>query len=518
MKLFKVFFFRVLAGIMLLFIANPLHIVPVSGDYQDNLQSNPNLNTEVESVLMTPGYVNISGYLRYPDRSSITKGAKGVRVMLVDLDPIGYDLIAETQTNSNGYYSFPSIWNEETDDTDPNLDLQVFWVLDYGDIKVSNSSEDPYYWYSTYYENISNGTYTISKLVDNTDNNLPAIWLFQDAYRARQFYLTSTSPSDDPGFLTIHWVLGQNSETLQGSHFIPCNIIFSCSVPHVYIADNSVTSADTIVHELGHHVMWNKTGQWLWYDAGCFDHQIFSQESTACGWSEGWADYFAVAVNGDACYDFGIGPCTGSPDNFDLENHTRNDPNTEGSWWGDGVEGRVAGALYDLVDTANESPFYDTADWDFDRIIAAGLSGSGVSSFYVFWLNDLSINGSDTHNGIRSIYQNTIDYDSAPVIGPIPDLNVLQNLQQTHVIDLWDYSSDLESQDTSLTYSIGGVTNLNCHVSLDTHWVNVHPSMNWIGSCFVTINVNDSIKSGSTDFWVVVLPITSRIYLPIIER
>ena len=262
---------------------------------------------------------------------------------------------------------------------------------------------------------------------------------------------------------------------------------------------------------------WNKTGQWLWYEFNCFDHDIFSQESIQCAWSEGWADFFAIAVNGDICYDKDVGPCTGVPDQdkYDLENHTRNDPNAQGSWWGDGVEGRVAGTLYDLMDSANESPWYDNASWGFDPIVDIALVGSGRSSLQQFWA---AYQGSDKHNGVRSIYQNTIDYDNAPVFSTIPEQRILQNFPRAHLLDLWNYSSDSESPDASLTYSIVSVSDLRCGISLDSHWVNSNPQMNWVGSCYVTVRANDSIKTATSGFWIHVLQIHSRIFLPVIMK
>jgi hypothetical protein len=110
--------------------------------------------------------------------------------------------------------------------------------------------------------------------------------------------------------------------------------------------------------------VWNKTGWWLWWDIGCYNHQLFSQEDVNCAWSEGWADFLPLVVNGDPCYDFDAGPCTGGPDirHFNLEAHSRSD-NPQLFPWGDAVEGRVAGALYDLFDNTNEG--FDSATFGF---------------------------------------------------------------------------------------------------------------------------------------------------------
>lgn len=86
----------------------------------------------------------------------------------------------------------------------------------------------------------------------------------------------------------------------------------------------------------------------------------------------------------------------------------------------------------------------------------------------------------------------------------------------THLVDLWNYSSDSESPNASLAYSIVSVSDSRCGISLDSHWVNANPQMNWIGSCYVTVRANDSIKTATGGFWIRVLQIHSRIFLPVI--
>lgn len=471
-----------------------------------------------------PGDVTIQGNFTYADRLNTMRGAVGTKVQLWDADSSGDDWLAEIIiTENSGNFSFPAQMNWDLDDSDPNLsnrrlDLYLVWVLENSNFKVTNSNvvPVPYTWGSLTYSNIGLGTTTITGSLPDGIQNLQAMWIFQDIRRTREYYLNNTSPQSDPQFIAAHWVANQTSEDfIEGSHF------WAAIDPHVFIADNSSTrSVDTVVHELGHHIMWNQTRQWLWYEFNCFDHDIFSQESVQCAWSEGWADFFAVAVNGDVCYDKGVGPCTGNADQdkYDLENHTRNDPLnnpiTGLPWWGDGVEGRVAGSLYDLMDPGNEAPWYDNASWGFDPIVDIALTGSGKSSLHEFWNG---YQGSDKHNGVRSIFQNTIDYDQAPVFAAIPGQNTLQNFPHSHIIDLWDFSSDAESPDASLTYQIVNVSDSRCGISLDSHWVNANPQMNWTGSCYVTVSVNDTIpnKTATGGFWLNVLQINSRNYLPI---
>ncbi len=460
-----------------------------------------------------PGDVAIHGRFSYADRWTNMQGANAVKVQLWDWDADGdgNDLLAEASADNNGYYSFSPVLNWDEDDTDPilnnrRIDPIIRWVLENDHSVVSNLSNYPYAWISTTHNNIPMGTTIISASLPFNWANIEAMWIFQDIQRTREYFLNHTYPQRDPGFLAAHWEKNQNSENgVPGSHF------WALINPHVYIAHDSRLSLDTIIHELGHHIMWNQTGQWLWYDFGCFQHDLFTQESVECAWSEGWSDYFAITVNGDACYDLDQFTCSG----HNLENHTRNDPNIEGSWWGDYVEGRVAGALYDLMDSSNEAPWYDTAYCGFNPIIAVALDEYGKTTLQEFWA---AYFGGDKHNGVRSIYQNTIDYDQAPIIIPIPDRSILQNFTSEHFLNLSDYVYDYESSAQLLTYQIISVSDTRCGISLDSHWVNASPQMNWVGSCYVTVRVNDSIKTVTTGFWLQVLQINSRISLPVIMR
>lgn len=176
----------------------------------------------------------------------------------------------------------------------------------------------------------------------------------------------------------------------------------------IFIQNGVTNSSDTVVHEIGHNYMYNVTQSHYWYNnSSCYQHDIWTAAEVRCGWSEGWADFFPLLVDGDYCYDKGSGPCTGIRDSqyFDLENQGWNDGHATGPT----VEGRVAGALYDLYDSNNEGPF-DNATNSFealwvimrDRIPCAET----LSDFGNSWQNT----GYDYAQFLSVSFQNTIDY------------------------------------------------------------------------------------------------------------
>ncbi len=472
---------------------------------------------EVTLTKYEPGDVRIHGQFTYADRSGEMQGATGINVQLWDWDADGDDLLAQTAASEDGQFSFPPITNWDQDDTDPNpsnrrLDLYIRYALEHDDYLVTDFDWHPYSWRTSVHHDFDSGVSTWYAGLPWESVDFQAMWLFQDIRRTRAFYSTHTIPPSSPGALFVHWEKDANAHGLcSGS----CFSALDPNLPYAFIAHSSIDSADTVVHELGHHIMWNSTGQWLWYDFACFAHQIFSQESTQCAWSEGWADFLALAVNGDPCYDFDIGPCTGTANarHFDLENHTRNDDPQQFAW-GDGVEGRVAGTLYDLMDELNEPPWYDDAVWGFAPIVDLALPPAGRENLQAFWNG---YQATDAHFAVRSFHQNTINYNQPPTVdNEVPIQYALQDTPRSHLLDLWDYTSDAESPDLYLTYEIA-YSDPECGISLDAHWVNAHPQAGWTGWCFTWIHVSDSlaVSQDPLGFWLRVLPVHGRIHLPI---
>jgi hypothetical protein len=79
--------------------------------------------------------------------------------------------------------------------------------------------------------------------------------------------------------------------------------------------------------------------------AGCPDHQVKTLEQQSCAWMEGWATFWSMKVRNSPVYQ-----------NINLEDPTWGTPTWD--YNGDGVEGHVAGALWDICDWQDDG-------WDF---------------------------------------------------------------------------------------------------------------------------------------------------------
>jgi len=162
---------------------------------------------------------------------------------------------------------------------------------------------------------------------------------------------------------------------------------------------------DVVVHETGHKFMANAGWWYPWPD--CWTHYMFGENDQQCAWSEGWADFFAMAVNGDPCFNFKENPCWGTIDQdyYNLEVHSRTD-NPSIFPWGDGVEGRVAATLYDLYDPQNEN--YDMVSAGFAPISQLALGN--VHPFIQFWYLWNISSGQDYLKSGLAFWWNTVDY------------------------------------------------------------------------------------------------------------
>lgn len=145
------------------------------------------------------------------------------------------------------------------------------------------------------------------------------------------------------------------------------------------IKSNHTEIPSEIWHEYGHFAMWDVFNQHLPYALSdilellIFGHNINETTSRVIAWAEGWADFVAIGTRDkirnrqDAEYFFSNGS------HLQMKNMDEMDPVTGI----DNVEGRVAGAMYDLYDTEDdENEINDnfSGDRSHEKILATMAS------------------------------------------------------------------------------------------------------------------------------------------------
>ena len=224
-----------------------------------------------------------------------------------------------------------------------------------------------------------------------------AFWITTDLSNAWRYIFFGTGSGQNPvettGPGTVQWKI----DSIDGTYYS-------------YGGNSHLTGADplsdTVVnHEYGHNVMWNVYGGYFPINDCPSPHYLQYASGPHCGWTEGWADFFPMAINNDPFYRWAGGST------LNLETPTWGTPNWNN---GDQVEGRVAGALWDILDNVNDGD--DTyTDGSITNIWDTFKHHATDDHFNEYWAGWLARGHNNTSAGpIMDLYQNTINYRSGP--------------------------------------------------------------------------------------------------------
>ena len=149
-------------------------------------------------------------------------------------------------------------------------------------------------------------------------------------------YLWNGGFLDNPG-QTRQIVVNWTPTSTDGTYY-------TTGAKDIHLAAADPDADHTTIHEASHAFM-----DALYNDdwppvTNCNPHNIFGNSSTTCAWTEGWAEWVPARVLNDPFYRWPGGA------SLNLETPTWNDGNPHG----DQNEGRIAGTLIDLSDSANE--------------------------------------------------------------------------------------------------------------------------------------------------------------------
>ena len=345
-------------------------------------------------IPQSPGYLTIAGTWKYYDRDNDLVPAE---YFLVELLTAADEHLAWDYTNNSGYFCFEPVPNPGV-----KIRVKIYTYRHPGEnceimvVQPDGSSWDDAYSYPKDKGPYSDGYHDVGTLVvPSWLDELDAWWIKDDLQKG---FWKAPDPAGD-------YIAEWDPDWNRPSMFCVCHLIdWPCdTIGHVQLAfDAAEDGPDMVLHEMGHNVMWNVyDGYWpipCWrYGLGyCIEHYIPLASGDKCAWTEGWADFWAIYVKGSP-YLFA----------YNLETPTWGTPD----YWeeGDDVEGRVAGALWDIYDSPAD--YWDQHDGDFDDIWDTFCDGPH-DTFEDFW-GEWKVGKSDEvfFDANGSLYQNTIEYD-----------------------------------------------------------------------------------------------------------
>ena len=416
--------------------------------------------------------VRASGCVVYQQAETLQHiPASFVTVQLWDKDTFSSDdFQGATLTDSNGCWSIQSAQDLDTDENG-TLDLYVIVRLETTKRRIEDYSNGRVYTFqSITHDNIVSTDFDFGVIDVFSDFYFNyAVIIFQTLYDGWSFAPT------DPGPITL----------VYPSDFGPG---YSQTTRKVYLPIGFETRPHAILHEQAHGIMHNLYG--FVPGPAVADHELTKTSGKELAWSEGWASFYALAVTGSSCLKAYTSPC------INLETPTYGTPGWDD---GDDVEGRIIGALWDIIDAANDG--YDISQEAFS-IIWNRIKAHADNTLSDFWAG---LNSGNRGRMVSALYQNTIKYNTPPDMRSLPDQYLLMNSPLNDAIDLRANASDNESTPTELTYSILGVSDFNCGVSLDGNSrVDISPAVNWTGFCDITVQASDGIATDRDTFRVIV--------------
>jgi len=95
--------------------------------------------------------------------------------------------------------------------------------------------------------------------------------------------------------------------------------------------------------------------------------------------------------------------------------------------------------------------------------------------------SDVTIQVSDGLLTDTDTFRITVDpVNDTPTISGLPDRSLNEDATLNNTIDLWAYASDVETPDSSLSFSIAGQHQPQVGVSIDSNrYIDINPTANW---------------------------------------
>jgi len=450
---------------------------------------------------VTPGYIVVRGRINFKDRGGDRNHPVGfAKVEVWDKDE-GFAAVGElldtVYTDASGRYASKEILNVDRDgpagQTDGTQDVFLRIFTENAQVRLLRTGTDrPFQW--TSYEitqnpseglvrNVPDGIvgFPTQEIYEQT-GNVEAIWSFVDMAATWQ-YLRDRS-GREPGPLTAYWAPG----SLDGPRY-------DVDARTLHFRDEDVGFGDLVVqytaYALFRDLLEPLPESWLACIANVPSDVRVAMDPT-CAFVHGVAMALALVVPGDPGYE--------TPDQAPVDLDAANEASPAFDD-GDAVPGRIAGAFWDLHEGDGSEDGYDTGNATFADVW--DVVDQKRPDTMRAWFDGWTELGKDGCVAIGALYQNTIDYNTAPVIQPIPD--VIIDEDETAIVDLRNYVSDVECADAALQFEMVDAGAPEAGVKLlPTNVISITPQANWFGETTVRLTVTDGIESADISFRVIV--------------
>jgi hypothetical protein len=449
-NLLLLFFLLILSAICVATIesTDSINLVSCQAEF-DSLKSHFYTSSTHEHPIVQQGMIRIIGNLTYWDYADRQRPLVWARVWVCDREPDGLDyILVERFTNLTGQFDSGWIVNDYGPGED-GLDLVFWFVASNDEVRIIDPNGFLYYAIDGPYDNVSDGQYSYEAEMPR-GHGVWMIFSYHNGITAGWNYLHIQTGYDTP-LVTCRWPYEA------WPHYHPGG--------EIHLPNWACWWPDIILHEYGHHVMYSLYG---YIPPSMEEHSMNLRSNSTTAWAEGWANFYPLVVFNDSVFTWSNGTHYA---NINLETlHWCS------SGWDDGdeVEGRVAGALWDIYDTHNDG--YDVLSDGFSRIweITRDHHPDTFKEFWDAWnatyythpkTPSSPYDLTDWTNTLMAIFQNSIDYRGPGDVDAngITDMNDVDAVidhfgyEKQNPTPPWDQRMDMDYNDIIDMKDIGFV-------------------------------------------------------------
>lgn len=335
----------------------------------------------------SPGELTVTGRFWYWDNNEVVQPLAWATVWIYDSEWYGgLVYLGEALTDLNGYFTFGPI-NNDDGWLEDGLDIICCVASWTSAAKVIDAGGNVYDGWTDVFGGCPDGVLNIGDwIIPQAERGAWMIFSYNCGMTAGWNYLANGGAGYTMSEVTCRWP----TETWPHYHL----------GGEIHLPDyDAARSPDVVQHEYAHAVMYTVYGG-HWPPGGGGQHWINLHSNVGMAWTEGWAEFFPMAVQNDPWFTY-INQYS-----IDLEAPTWGTPGWDN---GDDVEGRVCGGLWDIFDATNDG--FDAYSDGFLHIwdVVHAQTDDSFADFWAAWRT----RGHNIPYATYAIYQNTIVYFGA---------------------------------------------------------------------------------------------------------
>ncbi|MDQ1290049.1 MAG: hypothetical protein QG622_3615 [Actinomycetota bacterium] len=354
--------------------------MPVRATARPATQVTPPVSAEADAggaAAVTAGTACATGTWNYVDSAGKSRPGASWTVEVWDDDGgPGNDLLATGQTGEKGEYKL-CFTNSDEDGT--RQDIYVMFLASTDAWRIQDPNGVTYGAQSVMISNVTDGSTKDFGAMQQGDS---AYFRVGEAFKTiRDVWIITPGDCWDLrgtcDVIRVKW----DPSSADGTYYAPDDNLL-----HLRAADPDTPYL--VAHETAHAIM-DDVYDHSWPSTACPETHYRSVASEpGCAWVEGFAEWLGDISIGDTRLE-----------------------NTSGWDNGDSTEGRVAGSLYDLWDSANDGT--DRVGEGIDGIWKT-FQDYNSGTFSAFWKNRRSGGVNVGNDALGALYQNAIDYGYKP--------------------------------------------------------------------------------------------------------